>query len=191
MTSTPVELNILQSMLASLEPLDTDVRDRILRTIDTYFGRPSRAHSPPFSADSSAGDAKIARPFSSVPAFSDNVAPGPKQFLAEKQPQTDVERVACLAYYLAHYLDQPHFKTLDISKLNTEAAQVKFSNAAYAVNNAVKTGYLAAAPGGARQISMGGEMFVAALPDRERARSAMRSAHKRRGKSRGKKNGPS
>jgi len=60
----------------------------------------------------------------------------------EKQPRTDVERVACLAYYLTHYRNTPYFKTLDLGKLNTEAAQPKFSNAAYASNNALKMGYL-------------------------------------------------
>jgi len=45
----------------------------------------------------------------------------PKDFLLEKQPRTDVERIACLAYYLTHYRATPHFKTIDLSILNTEA----------------------------------------------------------------------
>lgn len=191
MTKLTVELNVLQSVLTVLEPLDAEVRDRILRTIDTYFGRSGRPHPPALNAEAVHGqEARTTRQASLVPSFSENITPSPKQFLAEKQPHTDVERVACLAYYLAHYRDQPHFKTLDISKVNTEAAQVKFSNAAYAVNNAVKTGYLAAAPGSSRQISMAGELFVAALPDRDKARSVM-SAHRKRGKSGSKRSGTS
>ena len=46
----------------------------------------------------------------------------PKDFLFRKEPNTDVERVACLAYYLTHRRGTNHFKTIDISKLNTEAA---------------------------------------------------------------------
>ena len=65
----------------------------------------------------------------------------PKEFILQKQPHTGVERVACLAYYLTHYRDISHFKTLDISKLNTEAAQPKFANAALSVNDASKTGH--------------------------------------------------
>jgi hypothetical protein len=91
----------------------------------------------------------------------------------QKQPRTDVERVACLAFYLMHYRNAPHFKTIDISKLNTEAAQSKMSNAHVAVNNATQTGYLVPAVRGAKQISAAGEVFVQALPDREAAKTAM------------------
>jgi hypothetical protein len=104
----------------------------------------------------------------------------PKEFLLEKQPRTDVERVACLAYYLTHYREMPHFKTLDLSKLNTEAAQPKFSNAANSTNNAVKRGYLVPATKGQRQLSAAGERFVQALPDRDAAKAAMTSARPKR-----------
>lgn len=46
----------------------------------------------------------------------------PKQFVSQKKPGNNYERVACLAYYLANYRDMPHFKTSDITKLNTESA---------------------------------------------------------------------
>jgi len=104
----------------------------------------------------------------------------PKEFLLKKQPRTDVERVTCLAYYLTQYREQRYFKTLDISKLNTEAAQIKFSNPAKAVDNATSYGYLAPATKGNKQISAGGELFVDALPDRDAARAAMLNARPRR-----------
>src|SRR5262249_3617495 len=88
--------------------------------------------------------------------------------------------IAVLAYYLTHYRDQPFFKTLDLSKLNTEAAQPKFSNAANSANNAVKQRYLVSASKGQRQLSAAGEQFVSALPDRAAARLAMASAQPRR-----------
>ena len=91
-----------------------------------------------------------------------------------------MERVACLAYYLAHYRDQLHFKTADIRALNTEAAQRKFSNTAAAVGNAMNYGYLAPAIKGMKQLSAGGEMYVEALPDREAANSAMAHARPKR-----------
>ncbi len=98
----------------------------------------------------------------------------------EKQPKTDVEKVACLAYYLTHYRDTPHFKTLDLSKLNTEAAQVKFSNPAVAVDNATKQTYLVPATKGNKQLSARGEQFVLALPDRDKARDVMANARPRK-----------
>ncbi len=105
-----------------------------------------------------------------------------KEFLLEKGPRTDVERIACLAYYLTHYRSTPHFKTIDLSILNTEAAQPKFANAAYSANNAVKLGYLVASTKGQRQLSAIGERFVRALPDRDAAKEALTSLRKRRPK---------
>jgi hypothetical protein len=112
--------------------------------------------------------------------FSDEKIVSPKEFLFQKRPQSDVERVAALAYYLTHYKDTPHFKTLDISKLNTDAAQAKFSNTAYAVDNATKQGYLVPAIKGNKQLSAAGELFVEALPDREAAKQAMQTARPKR-----------
>jgi len=127
----------------------------------------------------SSGDARFGHKREGIP-FSDEKIVSPKEFLFQKRPQSDVERVATLAYYLTHYKDTPHFKTLDISKLNTEAAQAKFSNAAYAVDNATKQGYLVPAIRGNKQLSAAGELFVAALPDREAAKEAMLTARPKR-----------
>ena len=103
----------------------------------------------------------------------------PKDFLVEKAPKTDVERIACLAYYLTHYRATPHFKTLDISVLNTEAAQPKFSNTAYSTNNAVKMKYVVPATKGYRQLSALGERFVQALPDREAGKEVLLSMRRK------------
>lgn len=97
----------------------------------------------------------------------------------EKNPKTDVERIACLAYYLTHYRATPHFKTLDVSTLNTEAAQPKFSNTTYSANNAVKLGYIVPSTKGHRQLSALGERFVQALPDRDAAKDVLLSMRRR------------
>ena len=65
-----------------------------------------------------------------------------KEFLHEKEPRTDV-RASGLSRLLPDALPcDPHFKTVDLSLLNTEGAQPKFANAANSANNAVKMGYL-------------------------------------------------
>jgi hypothetical protein len=92
----------------------------------------------------------------------------------------DIERIACLAFYLTHFRDTPHFKTLDLAKLNTEAAQIKFSNAAYATDNATKAGFLAPSAKAQKQITAWGEQFVTALPDREAALKILSQARQRR-----------
>lgn len=97
-----------------------------------------------------------------------------KQFLAQKAPRSDIERVTVLAYYLAHARGKAHFKTAELSTLNTEAAGARLSNASYAASNAQKKkGYLVAATGGAKQITARGEAFVEALPDYEAAEAAV------------------
>jgi hypothetical protein len=165
-----VERQLLQDVLGGFRVLDHDARVRILRTVAAYFELDFPQHAgikqPPAHPLSKPGATR-------EPVFSDHSALSPKNFIFEKSPQTDVDRIACLAYYLSHYRDQPHFKTADLSKLNTEAAQRKLANTAYAVNNATHAGYLAAAPGGQKQLTALGEQYVSALPGREAARAVL------------------
>src|SRR5262249_41468868 len=96
----------------------------------------------------------------------------PKQFMAQKKPENNYERVACVAYYLTYFRDTPHFKTREINKTNTESAH-HFTNAAQFVADATKTyHYLSAAGGGKKQITTLGEAIVEALPDRAKVAEA-------------------
>lgn len=165
----------LNSIIRILDELDDDERQRVLRSISVFYNEKSIAPSHPTIRPAD----PIHYP-SNRPDFSTDYAPTPKEFLLQKQPKTDVERIACLAYYLTHFRETPYFKTLELAKLNTDAAQPKFSNAGYASTNALNMGYLATATKGQRQISAAGEQFVQALPDRDAARVAMSSARPRR-----------
>jgi hypothetical protein len=177
----------LQTVIGALHELDSEERRRVLDSASTFLGisvapnRPSTSTTQ-VSSFISAQDPKISAP------FSEDTSMSVKQFIMEKSPKTDVERIACLAYYLTHYRATPHFKTLDISLLNTEAAQPKFSNTAYSTNNAVKLNYLVPSAKGQRQLSALGERFVQALPDREAAKEVLLSM-RRRNRVRRKKSG--
>lgn len=177
-TSEATELEIWTSIVGLLQKADAEARERILQSVATFLRisfSSSSAKTPP--------QPFYSQPHASSqpqPSFSEDRTISPKQFMMEKQPRTDVEKVACLAYYLTHYRDTPHFKTLDISKLNTEAAQIKFANPTVAVNNSEKQNYLVAATKGSKQLSALGEQFVQALPDREKARATMVNARPRR-----------
>src|ERR1700733_143130 len=166
----------LTETVAVFRRLDDAGRARLIETLSTLFSIKS---APPKSSGPTT--ASFSEP---TDRFSKEQSLSPKEFLMKKQPRSDVERVACLGYYLGHYRDQPHFKTLDISKLNTEAAQSKLSNAASAVNNATTYGYLAPATKGTKQLSGGGEMFVEALPDRDAANAALARARPKKGSKR-------
>ena len=71
----------------------------------------------------------------------------PKEFIRAKAPKSDVQRVACLAFYLTHARSTPHFRIVDLGSLNTEAAGPNM-NMTRATDNATrKNNYLAAGEG--------------------------------------------
>jgi hypothetical protein len=165
------ELEALNAVFETLNGLDEEGRQRVFQAVSAYYRLvlPSDQHAPAgLVTDGGTGP------------FSEDRSMSAKLFIKQKQPATDVERVACLAYYLTHYRDTPYFKTLDISKLNTEAAQPKLSNPTVSMDNATKMGYLVPATKGSKQLSVAGEVFVQKLPDREAARAAMSAARPRR-----------
>lgn len=155
-------------------PLKNDVRQRVYATVGTFFGF---AAQPEGSAKTSAPPPTGRRstpPTQPTPKTA-RAAPSPKDFLAQKQPTTDVERVACLAYYLTHHRSTKQFKAADLDKLNIEAGQRKFGNATTSVNNATRARHLVAISRGLKRLSPEGERYVDALPDRAAAKAAMRT----------------
>lgn len=160
------ELSAIQAALAALWPLDEEARTRAVTGIAGALGV--------------AGMPTGSGPRFGAAGMGLSNGPGdlgtPKQFLASKAPRSDVERVAVLAYYLTHARETPHFATKELNELNTEAAGPRFSNASYAASNATKkSGLLAAAPGGKKQITARGEALVEALPDRQAVTAALDS----------------
>jgi hypothetical protein len=112
----------------------------------------------------------------------------PRQFLAQKRPSSNYERVACLAYYLTHNRNLRQFRTADITELGREAA-VHLSNPSLFVQHATSTyHYLVPAGGGKKQITTLGGEVVEAMPDRERVNAAIakrRPQRRRRGRVKG------
>jgi len=173
-----IDLEVLTRVMSDFKQLLPDERQILLQLIATNFkiGTPTVRTPTGLQRVLTDETAEVGSPGS----FSEDRSISPKEFMTEKQPRTDVERVACIAYYLTHYKGTPHFKTLDISKMNTEAAQPKFSNAANAVDNATKLGYLVPATKGNKQLSARGEQFVQALPDRDAAKDVMSKTRQRK-----------
>lgn len=167
-----------QVVFRALLDLSDNARQRVMQSVSVQLGLTVGSFT-----GSSAQVSRDPDPCNGDPPlgdFSTDRNLSPKSFMLEKRPQSDVERVACLAYYLTHYRDTPYFQTLDISKLNTDAAQQKLTNPSYSFNNAVKAGYIVSGPKGHKQLSAAGELFVQALPDREKAKEAMTHARPRR-----------
>jgi len=165
------EMDALQALMNIFEKLTPESRAKMIKTISTFF----EIENPQLATAQAPTMRSVGRTneFGGESIFSQDRTMSPKEFLLEKSPSTDVERVACLAYYLTHYRDTAHFKTIDISKLNTEAAQRKFSNAAKAVDNAARSEFLVPSTKGNKQLGAFGEVFVQELPDRTAARAAV------------------
>lgn len=155
------ELEILETIISSLTPLDRETQTRLVVTTITFLGLEGDLLQKASTRQVGGADASTRRDVTGelegveAPggAFSNRPNISAKEFLLDKDPRSDVERVACLAYYLTHYRSTPEFKTLDISKLNTESAQLKFSNPAVAVDNATKIGFLVPATKGSKQLA--------------------------------------
>lgn len=172
------EENILGQILKELSPLDNEARLRIINSVKALYGLNGRPQPVSESGHSKPSGGNNGRD----PVFSNHKDIDAKTFITRKKPKTNVERIACLAYYLAHYQGIRHFKTINITELNTEAAQNEISNTAGTIINALQGGYLAPATKGFKKISAFGEQYVDALPDRQSARSIMAKSRSRRTK---------
>ena len=167
-----LEADVFNKVIDEMNRLSPEGQKKILKMTAIFYGI-------------EIGSTSFDQSFKNIPSQSINLGQRPtsfsedrtwsaKEFLLYKSPQTDVERVACLAYYLTHYRNQEQFKTVDISALNTEAAQLKFSNATTALDNATKQNhFLIQGNKGFKKISYLGELYVQALPDREKAKEAI------------------
>jgi len=188
MVKTSKVQEALNQVLSALGGLEKDDQEKVLKTAVTFCDLALPRLGTSRSPTRPNPDANDAPAVSREPVFSDRTELSPKEFLFEKAPKTDIERVACLAYFLTHFRNTPYYKTIDITRLNTEAAQLKLSNPAQAVSNANTRGLLASAgKSGAKQISALGEQYVSALPDREAVLAIAGKLRKRKSGSKTKK----
>lgn len=171
------EIKALATVLKALAGLTADKQAWILATVS------SRITGAPAPALHQSAQRPMAQPpvavHSSDPAIH-NGDERPRDFMRRKAPVSDVQHVACLAYYLTHYRQTPHFKSADLSALNTEAAGHKI-NMSRAMNNAtLQNHYLASAGGGRKQITSKGEDVANALPSQEAVKAAEDQPGRRR-----------
>lgn len=179
MDRVPVtDVDALTSIISALKKLSPEEQQRTLQAVATFLdiklGADSHRRDNIWKDSPSTSSREVAA------VYSEDRTISPKDFVRDKAPQSDIERVAVLAYYLSNYRDIPHFKTLDISALNTEAAQPKFSNASVAVDNASRAGFIVQALKGSKQITAAGEHYVQLLPDREAARASIKHLRARK-----------
>lgn len=163
------ELTAMQSALEALMPLDDDARKRAIGWLSSALGLGGQVNLG-------------AQPLAVVDEQSDEDNFGsPREFMFDKKPKTDVERMACLGFYLTYARDLKEFNTRDLTALNQEAAGIKFTNPTRSVNNATsRNHYFAPGNRGKKQLSPIGEQVVRALPDRDAVRQALAEHQPRR-----------
>lgn len=164
--------NTIISALTNLEQME---QEKILNTVFTFLGIKKRKSTGEESESNGKGSEGL----------KDDKNQTHKEFLKIKKPKSETQRVVCLGYYLTHSLDKQHFKTIDITKLNNDAGQIKLSNTAVPMDNAVRDGYMASVGKGQKQLTVHGEDLVNALPDQEAA-GKVRKVIKKRKKQTGK-----
>jgi hypothetical protein len=161
----------IQTALEAVESLNTTQREFALAMIVKGLGI-----SGSTSIEAGNGSAHT----HTKTAQTDLTSVSPKDFLRDKKPQTDLERLTCLAYYLTHARGTAHFKTEDITALNTEAAGPRFANASATARNAVsQSRFLSHAGTGKKQLTALGEDVVTALPNRDAVAQVVAEAPKR------------
>jgi len=164
------EVEAMQKSLSALNGLEQAEQKRVLEWLGEKLNLGIVSVPSPGTGEQRLGS------HTGTPVKHGGTPPTPKSFLVEKRPATDVERVTCLAYYLAKYRDTAQFKTKQLTELNKEAAQPKFSNAAVAVQNAtVQNQFLSQAGAGSKQSTARGEAMVDALPDQEKVKAALQA----------------
>jgi hypothetical protein len=175
-----VDIQAFTEIVNALNRLDPEARRRVVISLGTLYG----INPVPHTVGQLASTSSSWPPRENTVSFAEDRTMSAKEFVWQKQPKTAIERVVCLAYYLQHFRGMPSFKTSDISALNTEAAQVKFSNPAMAVSEATRAGYLSTVRGLEKQLTVIGEQFVMHLPDREAAANAVKHARPKRARRR-------
>jgi hypothetical protein len=183
------ELEAVKTIINALIDLDDEARGFVLKTVSARIGisislNPTaevHQHSPQTSTT-------VRKPALQLGSSSTANEQTPEAFLTGKKPRSEVQRVACLAFYLTDFKGQKQFKTKDLVQLNSDAGQARMSNASTTVANAEKSGYITLVGKGLKQITTFGKDIVNALPDEEAVKTLM--ARRRKPRRRKAKNAP-
>src|ERR1700720_4579126 len=96
------EVEALSTIVGVLKELEPDVQKRVLQSVHAFLDiqiQQKAVHQSDLALNVAKG--------ASGDEFSRDRTISPKEFLRDKNPVTDVERVTCIAYYLTHYRDTP------------------------------------------------------------------------------------
>jgi hypothetical protein len=109
---------VLNAVIQSLGRLPADSRLRVIKAILSFYELGAEHLEVKRPIESSFAQEPAHTPtMSSRPAFSSDTSVSPKQFLIQKQPKTDVEIIACLAYYLTHLYGLAAYRKREFARI--------------------------------------------------------------------------
>lgn len=173
----------------ALEPLNDAERQWVLQSAASKFTLTMQVPSAGSAGGAALLGGAVATPGAAVGGADVQAAivkKDPRAFIRMKKPITDVQRVACLGYYLVQTVGQPGFSSKDVATVHTDSGGSAI-NMTRALDNATrKTKYLSNRGPREKQLTTLGEDVVNALPDQaavkvvEEAEKGRRSAKKRK-----------
>lgn len=179
----------LVTVLSALDPLDKNDRQWVLQSAAnrwsislpvSHAGSENGGNANAAAVTAPLGKGNTANGHAAIAAHDARV------FIRTKKPLNDVERVACLAYYIMKTKSQAGFTRKDINAAHTDSGGSNI-NMTRALDNATRQSkYLSNRGQREKQLTTVGEDVVEALPDRDAVAAvlaAARSGRKRPGRS--------
>lgn len=185
--SEDAELKAMQAILSALGGLDAQAKERVFDYVFRRLGIPRSVTANPLSP-------VAPTPFASPDPIGGQMPPAPsapaltdvRSFAATKQPSTDMERVAVVAYFLSEVASGDAQKLSitaeDITKYFKQANFPLPARPRQTLHNAKNAGYLdAAAETGAFKLNpVGHNLVVHGLPSASGVKAKVKASSKKR-----------
>ncbi|MGA8575266.1 MAG: hypothetical protein WB609_06175 [Candidatus Cybelea sp.] len=155
------ELDAVQSILATLSRFDHNVRRKILRTVNAFFGADHGDDAAPLTLPSVSSKFFQQRPMSA------------RQFSSGKQPKTAIERLVTLAYFLEESRGAHDYTAQDLISASKEAALPSRPSITSAIEKAKAEQLIAPNVLGRYHLTPTGRAYAEALPNRDRAQQLL------------------
>ena len=176
-------------IMKALEPLEAPDRQWVLQSAAARWSLALQGQASPGDGQAGAGSPGIATNGSLAASSQAALTKkDPRAFMRIKNPSTDTQRIACLAYFLVHTTGKLGFSSKEIREANTNSGGTSI-NLTRALDNATrKTKYLSKRGPREKQLTTLGEDIAVALPDQQAVRDIEATAGSRRKGAKKKKN---
>jgi hypothetical protein len=157
--TTPDDLEAVRNVVATLEPFEEKDQERILRWAREKLGL--TAEMPGSSSEPKKSERAAADGSTSGPPKATDI----KTFIANKNPQSDIQFAAAVAYYYRFEAPEPQHKdaitAADLQEACRQVGRERLKSPAQTLVNAHNQGYLDKATRGNYVVNTVGENLVA------------------------------